>query len=285
MITTTIDTAELDFMLNGVKNSLIGSGGDISELTKDESRLLALQLTKLNYPRSRPALADKIAKNVSSRFALLDIDNSKSEHGLGIGNNGEGNTSWYAADRNFLYGSDSEAKDYRKASGDQVRDAFYSSKVSNGKARLVYGFTKSHRQHQRVAILRRIMVSKASLNRGIKAVQLSIGKLAASWFATAKTIDSSSNAPEWVARHLTRGTHTTKSITDLSALHKYDHPSVTFGSTAVAAGSKKGIAQIKFALKVREKKLAARLNLILSGYSNDVAQGIKVHRHHKKGNE
>lgn len=285
MLSTTIDSSGLDVMLNAVQNALIGTGGDCSELTKDESRLLALQLTKLNYPRDRKVLSDKIERNVRNRFILLDMDLHKTEHGMGVGNNGEGNTNWYAADKNFLYGSDSEAKDYRRASGDQIKDVFYSSVFKGGKARLIYSFTHSHKQHQRVAILRRIITSKASLARGVKAVQLSIGKLAASWFATAKTIDSGANAPQWVSRHITRGTQSSKSITDLTGLHKWENPSVTFGSHAVASTSKKGIAQVKFAIGLREKKLAARLSLILSGYSKDVAQGIKVHRHYKKGKE
>jgi hypothetical protein len=136
-----------------------------------------------------------------------------------------------------------------------------------------------------VAILRQVLTSAASLKRGIKEIQKSIGKLAASWFATAKTIDPASNAPSWVASHLTMGNQSTKSITDLSGLKKSEFPSVTFGSKARAAGSKKGRVQIEFALKVREKKLAYRLKLILSGYSQDVRRGIAVHRHHKKGVE
>lgn len=280
MVTATIDTRGLEFMINGLKNALIGTGGDISNLAKDESRLLSMQLMKLSQPQSRPALEGKIEKNVRDRFILLDMDLSKSEHGLGV----SGGTNWYAADKNFLYGSDSKAKDMRRSAGDQIADAFYSSKVGGGKARLVYGFKHPHR-HQRVAILRRIITSKASLNRGIKVVKESIGKLAASWFATAKTIDSGSNAPQWISKHLTRGSQSSKSITDLTGLSLIESPSVTFGSKAHAVSSKKGMALVRFALQVRQKKVAARLELILSGYSKDVAAGIKVRRHYKKGTE
>ena len=265
-------------MINGIQNALIATGGDTSEVTKDESRLLAMQLMKLTQPQDRKALESKIERNVRNRFILLDMDLSTNDQGLGVSANG---TKWYAADKNFLYGSDSNAKDYRRAQGDQIADAFYSSKVSGGKARLIYGFKHPHK-HQQVAILRRIITSKASLARGVKLVQQAIGKLAASWFATAKTINQDSSAPAYVSRHITRGTQSTKSITDLSGLHQPANPSVTFGSKARGAASKKAHNLIEFALHVREQKLAARLKLILSGYSKDVTQGIKVQRRAKK---
>jgi hypothetical protein len=263
-------------MLSGVGDALVGSGGDASNITKDESRLLAMQLMKLGQPRDRSATGDRIEKNVRSRFALLDVDLSSGDHGLGVSANG---TRWYAVDKNFLYGSDSP-KDYRHAAGDQIRDAFYSTKIVAGKARIIYDFGKPKR-HQKVSITRRIITSKASLARGVKEVKKSIGKLAASWFATAKSIDPSSNAPDWISHHVT-GTKSSKSITDLSGLNKSESPSVIFGSKAGGAASQKGKAQVQFAVSVREKKLHARLRLILSGYSKDVANGIKVQRHAHK---
>ena len=76
MLTTSVDTSGLDHMIDGVKDALIGTGGDITNLAKDESRLLAMQLMKLSQPRSRSELKKKIAENVSRRFVLLDQDHS-----------------------------------------------------------------------------------------------------------------------------------------------------------------------------------------------------------------
>lgn len=277
MITTVIDQSGLDSMLNGVRDALIGTGGDATELTKDESRLLAMQLMRQGQPKDRMILAAKIEKNVHNRFVLLDMELNTGEHGLGIGKNG---TFWYAADKSFLYGAD-QAKDMTKAAGDQIADVFYSSKVKGGKARLIYDFNPPRKGGQRAAITRRIITSKASLARGVKAVQQSIGKLAASWFGTAKTIDALAKAPEFIGRHL-HGSRTTKSITDLTELNKADSPAVTFGSKAHAVATEKSKQGIQFAMNVRTKKLAARMKLILSGYSKDVANGIRVQRKAKK---
>ncbi len=281
MITATVDTAGLDFVLNGVKHALTATGGDVSELTKDESRLLAMQLMKLNQPQDKKKTEADIDRNVRSAFLDLDNDNTKFWENLKYQNNSESGVQWYRATKSFLYGVD-EAKDLRKAGADTIKDVYFASANNalgrSEKARLVYDFKKP-RQHQKVAILRQIIVSKASLARGIKLIQASVGKLAASWLATAKTIDSSSKGPAFVERQFKNGTQTSKSITDLSGLSHLESPSVTFGSKARGAASKRGKQQVQFAMKVREQKLTARLKLILSGYSKDVAQGIKVARH------
>ena len=286
MLTTSVDTSGLDHMIDGVKDALIGTGGDITNLAKDESRLLAMQLMKLSQPRSRSELKKKIAENVSRRFVLLDQDHSDFLSDQRYRHVSDGGIEWYRASSKFLFGVD-DAKDMRHASGDEVSDVFYSSKIMAGRnttqARIISDF-KTPRKQQRVAILQQVVTSKSSLNRGIRAVSNSIGKLAASWFATAKTIDGSSKAPEWISKHI-KGTKTTKSVTELGGLNNIENPSVTFGSHAHAVATKRGIKMVEFALKVRTTKLAQRLKLILSGYSEDVRHGIKVHRHFKKGSE
>ena len=280
MVSTSIDTSELDRMIGAINNALIGTGGDASEITKDESRLLATQLMKLAQPKDRKALGNKIEANVRSRFAALNEDNATSDSGLGVSADG---TNWYAADSNFLYGS-RDAVNMRKASGDEIASVFYTSVFKGGKARLIYDFTKSKKKHQKIAITQRIITSKASLARGVRKVKESIGKLAASWFATAKTIDPSASAPNWIADHL-HGNKTSKSITDLTGAKDLANPSVTFGSKAHAVSSKKGVQQVQFAMNIRTKKLKHRLELILSGYAEDVRHGIKVARkaHKVKG--
>jgi hypothetical protein len=141
--------------------------------------------------------------------------------------------------KNFLYGFGQGARDMRKATAQQMKDVYYSSATHMGRARLISEF-KYPRQHQRVAIVKTILTSAQSLKRGVSAVQQSIGKLAASWAATAKTIDISAKIPAWIDRHLTRGSQSSRSITDLSGLTNLEHPSVTFGSKARGAGTNEG---------------------------------------------
>jgi hypothetical protein len=271
---TSIDISGLQSAIIGLQNALIGTGGDASTIVADESKLLAKEISNLIGPLDQKKTKDRIEKSVRSKFlALDDIDNSKFSSKGGT----TGNVVWYRCDRNFLYGA-AKDRDMRKASGEALADVYYASRKVQGRTRIIADFTPA-RKHQRVAITARIITSKASLARAVKSVQLAIGKLKASWFATAKSIDHSLVGPQWIERHI-KGNRTTKSITDLTSMNVPATPSVTFGSKAL--GNDKFTRLIDFAVKLRAKKVMARLDLVLTGYSHDVAAGIKAKRrgHH-----
>ena len=274
MVTATIDQRGLDFMLNGVKNALVGTGGDVSELTKDESRLLALGIMKVAQPRDRKKTGDRIKDSVRNRFASLGDSYTPT------GKQNSDGVVWYRSDSKFLYGV-AEDKDYRKASLDALAEVYYQArKGDDGKMRLVSDFKSPRPSGQRKAVLRKVIANKSDVNRLITFAKTAIGKLPASWLATAKQIDNSANAPQWISRHLKGGNKTTKSITDLSGLNNVEHPSTTFGSKA--RGVNRFGRAVQFAVNLREKKLAWRLKLILSGYAQDVKNGIAAQRHAKK---
>lgn len=269
-----IDTSGLQFVLGGLRNALIGTGGDISTITRDESKLLALGISKVAAPRDRKKTAERIDKSVRSKFMALS---EKSDFEDNTGKEGHTGVKWYRCDKDFLFGVARDS-DMRHADPQTVANIYYKAKKIQGKTRLLLNF-KHPRKHQRVAIITKIITSKSVLKKAIAIVQKGIGKLPASWFATAKQLDTSLVAPEWMERHI-KGNKTTKSITDATGLANLEHPSITFGSKAV--GVTKFDRAIQFAVNLREKKVAARLRLVLSGYSKDVAQGIKVRRHAKQ---
>lgn len=274
----TIDTSGLDFVLNGVKNALLGSGGDVSTLCKDESRLLAVGISNVARPKDRQKTGERIAASARSKFLALGQEQSSFEQNTG--KQGHSGAKWYRCDSKFLYGVAPES-DMRHAEPQTLVNIYYRAKMIQGKTRIVVDF-KHPRLKQRVAIVTKVVTTKGLINRAIAILKKSIGKLPASWFATAKKIEPSLVGPQWIERHI-KGNATSKSITDLNGLSHLESPSVTFGSRAVGVG--KFDRQIKFAVSLREKKLAARLSLILSGYSKDVAQGIRVQRraHKVKG--
>ena len=289
MLTNTIDSSGLNTALNGVKDALIGTGGDATEVVKDESRLFAMQMMKLSQPQDKKKLEGKIEKSVTERFFSFENSEAMNEDwkaGVSSSSKWSGRQSssgveWFGATRNFLFGYDNGVRDMRKADGQAMANAYYTSAMKSGRANIIREF-KWPRNQQRVAIVKKILTSPASLKRGVKVVQESIGKLSASWLASARQIDKTkSKAPAWIERHLRNGDKSSKSITDLSQANKSESPSVTVGSKARGASSEKGLGKVQFALKVRATKLQARLNLILSGYSQDVANGIKARRHAK----
>lgn len=273
MLTSTIDTRGLDFMLNGVKNALVGTGGDVSELTKDESRLLALGIMKVAQPKDRRVTAARIAGSMWLKFG--DLGESYSPKGK----TGADGVEWYRSSSKFLYGV-AEDKDMRGASIDSLAGIYYQArKGDDGKTRVVSDFNPPRPSGQKKAVLQKVSIDKKDKARLYRFLVTAIGKLPASWLATAKQIDGSAAAPKWISRHLKGGNKTTKSITDLSGLNNVEHPSTTFGSKA--RGVNRFGRAVQFAVNLREKKMAWRLKLILSGYAQDVKNGIAVHRHAK----
>ena len=255
-------------MIYGLRDAIVGSGGDASEITKDESRLLAKEISNVCKPKDRNKTKDRIEKSVRRKFSTL----GESQKDFG---EGKGDVKWYRCDDRYLYGV-ARDKDMRKASGEDLANVYYASKMIQGKTRIIADF-KHPRKKQRVAIVQKILTNKRSLDRAVKQVQLAIGKLSASWLASARKIDPSKStvAPQWIERHI-RGDRTSKSITDISSLQSSESPSVAFGSKAV--GVKKFERSIQFAIDLRAKKVAARLKLVLHGYSQDVKNGIKAKR-------
>ena len=275
-LTATIDTRGLQFVIGGLEAALIGFGGDCSEVTKDESRLLAMQVSKVARPPDRKKTLGRIEKSVRNRFQALN-ESAHQEKAPTSGIN------WLHWDNDYLYGV-SQERNMKRASAESLADIYYASKMRRvGGAYLDLPFIHPHRR-QRVKIYQKIVTSNSSLNRAVKAVQQSIGKLAASWVGDARTIDGTKPtvAPAWVERHL-RGTKTSKSIVNTAGLMNSESPSVEFGSKA--KGVNRFERAINFAVGLREKKVAARLRLILSGYSKDVAAGIKAQRRGKVSHE
>lgn len=276
MLTTTIDTRGLNFVLDGVKNALLGQGGDVSTLCADESRLLAVGISDVARPKDRTKTGNRIAASYRAKFLALGQEQTDFE--ANTGKEGHTGVKWYRCDSKFLFGVAPDS-DLRHAEPQTLVNIYYRAKMIQGKT--VVDF-KHPRRMQRVAITTKVLTTKGIVNRAIAIGKKAIGKLPASWFATAKKIQPSLVGPQWIERHI-KGTSTSKSVTDLSGLSNVDSPSVTFGSRAV--GVMKFDRAVQFAVNLREKKLAARLRLILSGYSKDVAQGIRVKRraHQVKG--
>lgn len=264
-------------MINGLQDALIGTGGDVSTIVKDESKLLSLEISHRVGPQDRAKTAQRIDKSVRSKFIALNSDVGFDEN---TGKEGHSGVKWYRCDKNFLYGVAPDS-DLRHADPQTLANIYYRAKKIQGKTRIVVDF-KHPRQHQRVAITTKVFTSKSVLNAAVKLVQQSIGKLKASWFATGKKIEPSLVAPQWIERHI-HGSSTTKSITDLTGMSDLANPAITFGSKA--EGVSKFDRVIQFAVDVRQKKVSARMRLVLSGYSKDVASGIRPRKHAKESNE
>ncbi len=264
-----IDTSGLEFMMNGLKNALIGTGGDISTLVQDESRLLALECAKRVGPRNREKKAATIPGEIGRVFMPMPAK------GFGKAKRGDGNMVWLNSGPQFLTGIRRERYNPNVQSiRDMYRAYMKVPGLSLGKKYVRIG---SHGK-QAVNEINRIMVKRGLFNEFAAFVKGLLGIMKASWWVTAKKIDPSLVGPQWIERHVAKNK---RAISDMSGLANTDMPTAVFGSSA--PGIEKFADEIKFAVKVREKKMEAKLGLILEGYSEDARHGVAIHRHAKKG--
>lgn len=269
VVAQSVDVRDLEFMMNGLRNALIGTGGDISTILKDESRLLAIECAKVSGPRNRQKKSANIPREIGRVFMPMPAD------GFGKIKIGSGNMVWLNSGPNFLTGIRRERYNPNVQSiQDMYRAYMKAPGLSLGKK---YTRIGSHGQ-QAVSEINRIMVSKRLFNEFASYIKNLLGIMKASWWVTVKKIEPSLVAPQWVERHISNNK---RAISDVSGLSNPESPSVTFGSSS--PGIEKFADGVRRAVAIREKKIAAKIELVLSGYSEDARNNIKIHRHAKKG--
>lgn len=99
-----------------------------------------------------------------------------------------------------------------------------------------------------------------------------VGRWKAKWAYAASL--RGSKFPTWISRHF--GSLGGKAIADFD-LGDTKTPSITFG--AIGPSVRRDIAKIQDALRTRVRAMTNRAKLILSGYSKDMAAGMKPKRH------
>jgi hypothetical protein len=262
-----INTSGLNLLMYGIQNALVGQGADCSSVTRNEARLLALEISKRVGPRNKSRKELNVRREVSRVFA------PKPREMFSKQKQGHSNMQWLVASPQFLIGIKRDHVFTGESSNEQLFRAFLKAPgLSLGKK---YTRIGSHGE-QAVYEMNRIMILRGAFNNFVRFVQKRIGIMRASWVADAKKIDPMKPAasPDWVSRHVPGNR---AQIVYLNGLKNLESPSITFGSNAV--GIEKFTESIRFAVKVREKKMAARLKLIISGYAKDVAKGIRPGRH------
>ncbi len=66
-----IDVRGLEFMLNGLRHAMIGSGkqGDLSKLVADETRLLSMEIAKQMSPKNQATGEANVKRDVGRFLA------------------------------------------------------------------------------------------------------------------------------------------------------------------------------------------------------------------------
>lgn len=260
---TTIDLSGLGSLIKGIRNALIGTGqkGDLTELVSDETRRLAMEISRPNS-KAQKKTESSIRRDIGKVFMALPAKpfSGEKRHGSGV--------EWLAAGPNFLLGALPE----QILKSGANKSLFYRSKgkLPESRTRTV----GTHGQ-QKVILSNRFMVSRAKIHALFTQIKKRVGIRDASFAETAQALKES-KIPAASSRHFP----TNKNITQLGGLANAENPTITFGSNAIGVGFLQG--KVARAVKTRTRKMAHRLELILTGYAKDHNAGHAVNKRAKE---
>lgn len=267
MVTVEIDVSGVAELMRGIQNALVGIGGDgdATKLVRSESRLLAQEISQELGPRTVDKGIRKIKRDVGKHMAapMIFQDTSKI--------NGTNDIDWLSAGKNFLTGT-AKANNLLSADVDTAYAALRADQQSKPEGRgLRYGIL-GKRGRKTVTTIDRLVVSKGVFKALIERLSQRVGRRRATFAETADKLEpDKSKAPAWVKKHF--GTQDDRTMLNPAGLSNAADPVVEFGSSAPGITDAVSADFIRKAVKVREKKMLKKLDLILSGYAHQANAG------------
>lgn len=266
---TNIDVSGLGRLINGLHNALIGSGqnGDLTEVTKDETRRLSMECGRPPTARQRKRLEGGIRRDIGSVFLQMPA-----QPFTGSKRHGE-NMEWLAAGPNFLMGVTPAhlITQNEVLAGGGLKLLLYNLRGNLPKEKYT---TLGTRGKQKVITPNRLVIARGAMSKLFNDLKKRVGIRDASFVETAAKLGES-KITATTRKHFP----TKHSITQLGGLAHPENPSITFGSNA--KGVKGLVPKVNRAVKVRQHKMAYRLRKILTGYAADNNSGGVI-RHHGK---
>ena len=272
VIVQSIDVRGLQFLIGGLQNALIGAGADCQSLVKQEAKLLAIEIASRVGPRDRQKKVRSIPREIGRVFVPAPVESWGKEK------TGHGEIMWLNSGPNFLTGI--EAKNYNPTNDLVWMERTFNKLKTMGNKYSSLGHRgdyDSRKGGQHVQLLNRIMVKRSSFASFVTRIVSHLGRMKATWYATARKLDPALVAPQWIERHILNNP---KTIAHLGRLSDPQSPSLEFGSSAV--GIEQQIDNINRAVMIRRRKVLAHLNLVLSGYAKDVNSGRVPRRRAKQ---
>lgn len=255
-----VDTRLLNERMASLHDALIGVGqaGDAANVIKDETRRLIQKIIQITPPKSKPEgegavrsdlykLIGEAGQNfideIGSEFGTRNIDCWRTS------NSGEKlHVLWErldpTGDRMAEY-----HQDYRNKRG----------RVSKRSGNIAAGEWK-----------KRVIVPRGKLAPYVKTVQARVGRRRASFGVTLAKLGG--KVPSWISRHF--GKMGGEAISMTEGLLNRERPSVIFGSRSPSIETQR--SEVNNAVKIRAQQISRRVKLILSGYSRDLASGMKA---------
>ena len=252
-----IDTTRLNGLCVELSDALTAQGqnGDLTAIVIDETRRLVAQIVKFIPPQTQAVGNAAIKRELKSLFSEASvglIDAVGSEKGI------------KNIDK-FIGGKDGKPLrlrwDHLDPMGERMKPLHRSYLDTRGKVRRGKASPAGEWRA-------RVVVPQGTVDPYIKSVQKRVGRAKASWAQVSMLLGNVA-VPAYIKRHF-------PSPFAISIVHLSDgsFPSVTFGSRS--PGVSRQSARIHDAVRVRCEAMAKRIKLIASGYSSDLAKGMKI---------
>lgn len=248
---------------------------DSRDFTRDETARLAEECARQLSLRSTGQKA-RLKKDIRSVFAPLPKNAFREQHKI----DGHG-MKWLSSGPEYLIG----VKPLRYHVEDTVDDMlhlFWKTKGRLPENRIKelgdrktgrWNFKNRSARRQHVFELQRLVVRRATYRQFVTNLKARLGRLEASFAWTAEVLRSgSAKVSARIRRHFPSQTN----ITNTDRLLATDSPVIQFGS--FAPGITNFTEYIDRAVLIRSEKMARRWKLIVSGYSRDVQNIMRVRR-------
>lgn len=253
--TASLDSSKLNSRIFELRDALMGQGADVSTIFEDESRLFLKQVIRLTPPKNKAQGEAAVARDLIKIFTPVNDDMLNiigSEHGLSAID------VWITT-----AGGERKELDWRKIdpTGDGMADFHKRNRDSRGRA---YNLKRQKGDKWYAPYV----VSFEEFAKYKAKIQARVGRRKAAWGKSFTALGG--KLTNWISRHLSGAKG------ELHNSHNPSNPSIVMINRSV--GISQDLHFVRGALRVREEAIKKRIRLVLSGYSRDVAQGIKIQR-------
>jgi hypothetical protein len=261
---TEVDTSRVSDLLGDLQAALgeAGQPADLSDITRDETRRLIVEITKITPPQTKAVGEGAVKRDINSLFSGAQaglIDTVGAAHGL------------FNIDT-YITGKDGKKTHLRWDRIDPLGANM--SKIHNASRNQNGGIPRRTAKPVQGEWRARVVVPEESKASYLKMTLSHVGRWKASWAATAKALGVQGIAG-WIARHIS-GNQAPKGFHDTTGLMTGNFPTVTFGSRAPGVGRQRN--NINDSVRIRAEAIKRRIELLVSGYNKDIANGMKIQR-------
>jgi len=257
-VTVDLDFSKLNSRIEELHDALIGSGqgGDAATVFQDEARLFAKQIIRLTPPKNRQQGEAAIDRDLMKLFEPV---NSDWVDDLVIAHGHNNIDQWITS----ASGDPKHIKwTYLDNTGGPMKDFHNRNRDNRGRA---YNLK---RQRDPSVWYAPYVVGYDKFTEYAKRIKSHVGRRKAAWALSFERLGGS--VSNWIHRHVSGAKG------EFHANQDPIRPSIVM--TNRAPGIMDDLHFVRGAMRVRQEAIGRRMRLILSGYSKDMARGMKITR-------